>query len=303
MKKTCILLLITLLLCACTGQNNTVYKPAPESTQATESGSEAKPEYSDFDLNDTWDPETAVTVTLDGENAQIQGDGATLADNAILHIDSEGTYILQGEFTGSVQISLAKTEKAQIVLNGVTIRSQNTAAICITSADKVAITLAPGTENTLSDGSDYVTDRGMEPNACLFSKDDLTINGTGTLNIFGNCNNGIGTKNDLKIVSGTLTVNASKNALKGNDSIHILDGNITVSICSDGIKSDNETDPGKGNVTISGGTLQLNCTDDGIQAAHTVTVFEAASVTITAADKPVNCDGTVRIDEGSLIIP
>ena len=72
-------------------------------------------------------------------------------------------------------------------------------------------------------------------------------------------------------------------------------------MCADAIKSDNETEPGKGKVVISGGTLQLTCADDGIQA-QTVTIRQGASVTVNAADKPVNCDGAVYIDEGSLVI-
>ncbi len=264
------LLLALLILSACTRQDSTIYKPV----QTSETEIESSPK-TDFDFIDTWDSQTAAIITFNENNAQI---------------------------AGSVLVSLAKTEKAQIVLNGVTIKSQDTAAIYIKSADKVVITLAPNTENTLSDGSDYVPARGAEPNACLFSKDDLTINGAGILNVFGNCNNGIGTKNDLKIVSGNLTVNANKNALKGNDSVQILDGNITVTMCADAIKSDNETDPNKGKVIISGGKLQLNCADDGIQATQSVTVSESAAVAINAADKPVNCDGTVHIDEGSLIL-
>lgn len=298
MKKAGILLLALLILSACARQDSTVYKPAQTSEIETESSHEA-----DFDSIDTWDSQTATTITFNENNAQIEGTGAVLADNTTtLCIEKEGTYILQGTFAGSIQVSLTKTEKVQIVLNGVAIKSQDTAAIYIKSADKVVITLAPGTENTLSDGSDYVPTQGAEPNACLFSKDDLTINGTGTLNVFGNCNNGIGTKNDLKIVSGDLTINANKNALKGNDSVQILDGNITVTMCADAIKSDNETDPDKGKVIISGGKLQLNCADDGIQATQSVTVSASAAVAINAADKPVNCDGTVHIDEGSLIL-
>ncbi len=297
MKKTYILLLAVLLLTACTSQDPTVYTPAQTSEAETETTSNI-----DFDLSDTWNSETAVTITFNGNNAQIEGTGAALTDDATLQIDKEGTYILQGEFAGSVQVTLAKTEKAQIVLNGVTIKSQDTAAIYIKSADKIVITLAPDTENTLSDGSGYVRAQGAEPNACLFSKDDLIINGAGTLNIFGNCNNGIGTKNDLKIVSGTLTVNANKNALKGNDSVTILDGNITVTMCADAIKSDNETDSDKGKVIISGGKLQLNCADDGIQAPQSVSVSGKAAVTITAADKAVNCDGEVYIEEECLIL-
>ena len=294
MKKLLILLVLLILLSACTSQDGPAYTP---STDTNTSGEETKAAYSDFDLDDTWDADAATTIEFSGESAQIDGDGAVLTEKT-LRIDQEGTYVLQGEFSGSVQVSLTKTQKAQLVLNGVTIRCGDTAAIYISSADKVAVTLAQGTENALYDGTDYVQKSGAEPNACLFSKDDLTINGTGSLTVFGNSNNGIGTKNDLKIVSGILSISASKNALKGNDSVRILGGSITAVICADGIKSDNEIEPDKGFVSISGGTLDLNCTDDGIQAVTGVTISEEASVRVHADDKPVNCNGPVQIDAG-----
>lgn len=298
MKKLYVLLVL-LILSACTHQDGAVYAPSTDADVSTTE--EIKTANSDFDLTDTWDTNSATTIVFAGETAQINGAGAALAENT-LRIDAKGTYILQGEFSGNVQVALAKTEKAHLILNGASIRSKETAAICISSADKVVITLAEGTENILSDGADYVRESGAEPNACLFSKDDLTINGDGSLTVYGNSNNGIGTKNDLKIVSGNLTISASKNALKGNDSVHILNGSISVVICSDGVKSDNESEQDKGVVSISGGTLDLNCTDDGIQAVTSITITENASVKVHAADKTVNCDGPVRIDEGCLTI-
>lgn len=296
MKKLPMLLVLLILLSACTHQDGPIYAP---STDTNASAEETKTQYSDFDLVDTWNADTATTIVFSGGTAQIDGTGAVLIEKT-LQINQEGTYVFQGEFSGSVQVSLAKTQKAQLVLNGITIRSEDTAAIYISSADKVVVTLAAGTKNTLNDGTDYVRESGAEPNACLFSKDDLTINGTGSLTVFGNSNNGIGTKNDLKIVGGNLSISASKNALKGNDSVRILNGNITAIICADGIKSDNETESDKGFVSISGGILNLNCTDDGIQAVTGVTISKGASVSVHADDKSVNCDGTIHIDEGCL---
>ncbi len=284
MKKLYVLLVL-LILSACTHQDGAVYAPSTDADVSTTE--EIKTANSDFDLTDTWDKNSATTIVFAGETAQINGAGAALAENT-LRIDAKGTYVLQGEFSGNVQVALAKTEKAHLILNGASIRSKETAAICISSADKVVITLAEGTENILRD----------RKSTRLSLHDALPI----SLTVYGNSNNGIGTKNDLKIVSGNLTISASKNALKGNDSVHILNGSISVVICSDGVKSDNESEQDKGVVSISGGTLDLNCTDDGIQAVTGVTITENASVKVHAADKTVNCDGPVRIDEGCLTI-
>ena len=294
----CILLLSLLSACNAQGDGSgTVYTP---STTEEPTATEAPP--SDFDAVNTWG-EDATTIVCDGAKAEITGPGVTFTEGTegALLIDNPGTYVFSGTFLGTVQVTLKKTEQAQIVLNGVLIRSDETAAINITSADKVVITLAPGTENTLSDGPNYAAERGAEPNACLFSKDDLTINGSGSLRVLGNSNNGIGCKDDLRILDGTITVDASRNALKGNDSVRISGGDISVTVCSDAIKSDNEVDPEKGYVSITGGTLHLVCEDDGIQAVTAVTVKSPASVTVSVKDEAVNCPGDVQIDEGCLI--
>lgn len=219
-------------------------------------------------------------------------------DGEYYNITAPGTYRLYGNLTGGVRVEVEKSEKVKLILDGADISNSSGAALYIATADKVTLTLAEGGENILSDGSDY-SFKGSEPNACLFSKDDLTIDGGGSLSVIGHCNNGIGTKNDLKILSGTISVTAPKNAIKGNDSVEIGGGNITVTGCKDGIKSDNETDERKGFVAITGGNISLTCADDGIQAFRRVNI-SGCSLSIAAGDKTVNCDGDVNIAEGCM---
>lgn len=80
-----------------------------------------------------------------------------------------------------------------------------------------------------------------EPSACVYSKDDLTINGTGTLNVIANYNNGIVSKDDLKVTGGNISVTAVHDGLRGKDSVTVKDGVITVNAGGDGIKSNNDT--------------------------------------------------------------
>lgn len=214
-------------------------------------------------------------------------------------ITSPGTYRLFSQCSVGVRVEVKKTEKVHLILDGADIVNENGAALYIASSDKVRITLADGSENYLADGYNYAVESGSEPNACLFSKDDLIIEGGGTLFVYGRCNNGIGTKDDLEILSGTITVSAPKNALKGNDSVTISGGKIDITGAKDGIKSDTPArKPGKGYVNIFGGEINITCADDGIQADSVI--LKNCQVSIEAGDKQVNCDGNVSIEDGCL---
>ena len=117
-----------------------------------------------------------------------------------------------------------------LILNNVNIKCDNSAAIYVKKAQKVIITLSDGTTNTLNDGTSYVYDdaENEEPNAALYSKADLTINGTGTLVVNSNFNNGIRSNDLLKLVNGNIFVTAVNNAITGKDGILIKDGNYSI---------------------------------------------------------------------------
>ena len=104
------------------------------------------------------------------------------------------------------------------------------APIYVANAEKTVITLAEGTENIVSDGASYIFPDAEidEPNAAVFSNDDLTINGSGSLTVNASYNNGITSKDDLLIAGGNVTVNALNDGIKGRDSLILLDGFISV---------------------------------------------------------------------------
>lgn len=252
-------------------------------------------ELTNFDQKTKWDAED-VSVNFNGSSADINGEGCSVQDS-VLSITSPGTYVLSGSFNGQVKVHVDKAEKVRLVLNNASITCADGPAIIITSADKVGITLADGTTNTLTDGKSYADTADKAPNACVFSKDDLTINGNGTLNVNGNFHNGIDTSNDLKLVSGTINVTAANHALKGNDSVSIFGGNITVKGGNDGIKSDTEGEAGKGFFYMNCGTLDVTAVDDGIQAVSSIRI-DNGSVSFHAQDDATNCDGSIAIAEG-----
>ena len=251
--------------------------------------------FTNFDQRDNWTE--AVTIAFNGDGVLINGSGAA-ADGATVHITAPGTYLLSGACeNGQIIVELTKEDKAQLVLGGLTLTCADSAPLYIVSADKVSLTRAPGSVNALTDGAAYTRAFEKAPNACVCSRDDLTINGSGELTVTALNNNGIGCKNDLKILGGTITVTAPKNALKGNDSVAIRDGAIPLTAGKDAIKAENADEAGKGYVYICGGTLDITAGDDAIQGQQDVTVT-GGSIFVSAEGKTVNSKGTQEIAEG-----
>lgn len=250
-----------------------------------------------FDQRDTW--EKATDIAFNDGHVAITGTGA-LADGCVVFITEPGTYVLSGTCAnGQIVVDVTKEEKVQLVLNGLTLTCADSAPLYVYAADKVSLTLAPGTVNTFADAPAYTAPFDKMPNACVCARDDLTINGQGALVVNAVFNNGIGCKNDLKIISGDITVTAVNNGLKGNDSIAIKGGNIKVDSKDDGIKTDNEAESDKGYIYIAGGNLHITALDDAIQAVSDVTVT-GASVTVNCGGRTINCDGTENVDAGCI---
>ncbi len=239
-------------------------------------------EYDSDDLDVAAGASTETTITLAGDAISVNGSGATV-DGAIVTITSAGTYNLSGVLNdGQIIVNTADQETVKITLNGVQIACSTSAPIYVANAEKVVITLAEGTQNTITDGAAYIfadaeTD---EPDAAIFSHDDLTIKGAGALTVNANYNNGIVSKDDLKITGGVITVNAVNDGLKGRDSIAIKAGVVTVNAGGDGLQSNNDEDAEKGFVSIEGGTLNITAGLDGIQAQTSLWVSDG-NITIT----------------------
>ena len=251
--------------------------------------------FTNFDKRDSWTE--AVTVTFSDDGVLINGSGAA-TEGTTVRITQPGTYMLSGACAdGQIVVELSKEDKAQLVLGGLTLACSDSAPLYVISADKVSLTLAPGSVNSFTDGAAYTRAFEKAPNACICSRDDLTINGSGELTVNAQFNNGIGCKNDLKIVSGVITVNAAKNALKGNDSVAIKDGTITLTAGKDGIKAENADEAEKGFVYIGGGIISITAGDDAIQGQQNVTVV-GGSVTVSAEGKTVNSKGTQVVGGG-----
>lgn len=220
----------------------------------------------DEDTDTTYD-DTATVISLSGDTAAVSGSGATV-DGSVVTITEKGTYVLRGSLDDG-QILVNTDQKVHLVLEDASVTCKTSAALQVLAAKKVVLTLAPDTTNRLSDGDSYTTftdEAETEPNAALFSKSDLTINGTGSLRVEGNCANGIQSKDTLCLVDGVIDVTAVGHGIKGKDAVIVKGGSITVNAGGDGIKASNTTDTTRGYISVSGGKLDITAAQDGMQA-------------------------------------
>jgi hypothetical protein len=247
-----------------------------------------------------------ATITLNGSSASVSGSNVTVSGSAVT-ITAPGSYQISGTLTnGYVKVDTATTGNVELILSGASITNSTSSPLQVANASAVTVTLAAGTNNALTDAASY-TNPG-ELNAALFSTADLTIGGSGSLTVRGNFQDGIVSKDDLVIKSGTITVNSVDDAIRGKDSLTVDGGTITVtSTAGDGLKS-NETTAGKGVVNITNGAITISAADDAVHGENALNIsggninvtksyeaLEALQVTIsggttnvTATDDAVN---------------
>ncbi|MGN1386974.1 MAG: carbohydrate-binding domain-containing protein [Bacillus sp. (in: firmicutes)] len=277
------LLVLSVVLSACSAEQQ-------EDTTASESNgtSEQTDDTSSIETADTTEMDfTFSDKDLSGEYDE--SEAVDISKNASEPITAAGTYVLTGNITDTViTVAAGDEDKVQIVLDNVTLENAEGPAIYIQSADKVFITVKDGTTNTISDGTSYsMIDGETTVDAAIFSKADLTINGSGTLSVSGNYKHGIVSKDDLVVTAGNLNVTSQKVGLNGKDCVKIGSSNVNIAAGSDGIRSDNEEDTSRGYIYLEGATVNITAENDGIQA-ETVLNSNGADVTINAGSGSEN---------------
>ncbi len=222
-------------------------------------------------------------INLDNGDEKINWDNlesSTLdLDNKSVTITEEGIYTLSGSITNG-SITVNTTGDVKLILDNISIKNDTGPAIIIEAANNTVIELKEGTTNTLEDSSTY---SNLEYDGCIFSKDDLIIQGTGTLKITSNYLDGIVSNDDLKIVDGTYIINSNDDGIRGKDSVYIQNGNFTINSESDGIKSTNDTESDKGYINIDNGTFNIESGQDGLQA-ETKLIINNGTFDITTGD-------------------
>ena len=258
--------------------------------------------YSDRDKDASYDEAAATKIALTGQGATVSGEGAAVEGSTAI-ITAAGTYVVSGELTaGSLTVNAGDADKVQSVLSGASIRNEAGPALNIQQADKVFVTLAAGSQNTLADGASYTLAEGEdEPNAALYSKADLTINGTGALTVEGNYRHGVNSKDDLVVTGGAITVTAKEDGLRGKDCVKVADGSFAITAGGDGVKSNNDEDPTRGFVSIDGGTFAVEAGDEGFQAA-TYLRLAGGDAQIKAADHALRSDVEAAMSGGTYVV-
>lgn len=231
-------------------------------------------------------------------------DTSILVEDKTMTITKGGKYIITGTLMGGqIIVNVSKEEKVKLVLNNITIQNNENACIIGLSSDRIVIEAAANTDNYLTDASTYTNLIDPGVNACIYSKDDITIKGEGNIIVTGNYNNGIGTKNDLKIEAKHLYVTAAKNGLKGNESVTIIDSNIEISAINDGIKADEEIDTLKGFVLIENSNINITKSKNGIVGYRKITINNS-TIDITCTNVGLDSDldditytGTIKVND------
>lgn len=251
-----------------------------QTSGATDSGLNAEEMFSERDKEIGYEESTAVHITLKNNLSECSSGLVSISDNVII-IKGEGTFILSGSLSdGQVVVDAEKTDKIQLVFNGVDINCNTDAPLYIRQADKVFVTLEQGTENSLSNQKEFtVVENDTNIDAVVFSKDDLTFNGGGSLTI-NSADHGIVSKDDLVITGGNFQIKSTGHALNGKESVRIANGKFQLSPVKDGIHSEDKDDDSLGFVYISGGDFEIVNGDDGIHAASYL-VIDGGNITIT----------------------
>ncbi len=288
-KKSIYYKLLTVLLCtsiltSCSSKATVTNKAVAADTSV----SSAIGKMVTYDANDyytEWKDETPNYIALTGTSATLKGTGATVAGSKIT-ITAAGVYVISGTLEeGQIIVNVKDEGTVKLVLNGAEITCSDNAPIYSKSAGKTIISLQAGTQNTITDGKKYASTD--DPNAAIFSQDDLTINGTGNLTVRGNYNDGITSKDDLKITGGNIKIYSADDGLLGKDLVAIKDGTISIESGGDGIKASNDTEATKGAIALEGGTYNIKSEADGIQA-YTSVLISGGTFTIATGGGSAN---------------
>ena len=291
----CAMALSVTTVAGCTGTKSSTDNVVSSETETNAEETSAQSEAGTFssadmfterDLAGTYEESEAVYVTLSDDGITGETDGVVI-DGQTVTITEEGTYIFSGTLSEGQIVVDADDAKVQIVLDNVDITCASSAAVYVKSAEKVFVTLAEGSQNTLRNTDEYVAIDDNNIDAVIFAKSDLTLNGTGSLTIVSAEGHGIVSKDDLKITGGTYDITAAGHALSGKDSVRIADGTFILTAEKDGIHAENADDEEKGYIYIADGDFTITSDGDGMDASNIVQI-EDGTFDITAGGGAAN---------------
>lgn len=228
--------------------------------------------FSDRDLDGSYDSAGAVAITLTGDSAACDSSAVTI-DGSQITLTEEGVYLVSGTLAdGQLIVDAGDEDKVQVVLDGAAITSSTSAALYVRSADKVFITLAEGSSNTLANGGAYVDIDENSIDGAVFSKSDLTLNGSGSLTVSAAAGHGVVCKDTLVITGGSYTVTAEKQGLSGKEGVAVAAGTFDITSGTDGIHAENTDDASLAFVYIADGSFSVAAQGDAVSAGGALTI-------------------------------
>ena len=249
-------------------------------TQSSSAGLSADELFTERDLTQTADLSDAKEIALQS------GKNVTITKAGVYRVTGSAENV-------TIIVDAGDEDKVQLVMDGVSVTNADAPCIYVRNADKVFVTLSG--DNSLSVTGQFTADGETNTDGVIFSKDDLTLNGAGSLTV-NSSDNGIVGKDDLKITGGTYKITAASKAIEANDSIRVAGGSFTIKAGTDGLHAENEDDDSLGYIYIGGGSFSMSVGDDGIHAVSLVQI-DGGTFTISAAE----CmEGTyIRINDGT----
>lgn len=280
--------------------------------------------FSKRDLSGEYDAGESISIELSDGSISASSD-TVMVDGGDITLTQEGTYIFSGSISdGRIIVDAGKSDKIQLVLNNASVTSQSSAAIYVKKADKVFVTLAEGTQNALANGGTFNSEGNDKIDAVIFSKDDLTLNGAGTLSIASPAGHGVESKDELRIAGGKYSLETASHGLSANDElsitgsdisinagkegiegtmVNIFDGNIDITAANDGINAANKNSSETNDVSINimGGNITIDAQGDGIDANGNITVSGGNMIIMGPSDNenaPIDYDLSATISGG-----
>lgn len=254
----------------------------------------------DRDLEGTWEEDGATRISLSDDGCAVDGAGA-VADGTTVTITAGGTYVLSGQISAGQVVVNADGEKVQLVLDGASVTSADSAAILVRAAKKVWLTLADGTQNKLATSGSFAEDDEYSIDGAVWCKSDLTINGTGALKVSSAEGHGIVCKDELALVSGDVEVEAARHAVQAQDAACVVAGTWSLTAGTDGIHCGDDDDAEKGSVLIVGGTVSIDAASDGVDAANVLEV-DGGEITVSAGDDGLHSERALQVDGGTVTV-
>ena len=252
-------------------------------------------DYKTKDLETSYVPGDCTSIVFSDNDIKVVGKETEISNvngKQIVKIIKKGDYLISGSCSnGQIIVEANKEKDVRLILNGLTLTCSDSAPIYEKQCDKMVITLADGTENVLSDISQYVYEdtEKKQPDAVIFAKDDLVINGKGTLKVNSSYMEGIHSTDSVKLISGNISVRSADNGVRGKEGVIIKEANLEVTSKGDGIKTTYSDNTSLGYVIIEGGDIKLYSAKDAIQATGHIQIT-GGTLDITTDNGTANAD-------------